>query len=294
MGVSGWMFLLVPAHPGCPRQIQKAIKWLCVCVCDRERELDWISILLLLLPSFNDLFQTNLSYLVCLASSFSICCRKEPLGISRVGFCCLDVLLVTLPADHWCQNTGWKTKYSTYYQWLGLILSSSTIRSWQKRCCFLCAGSLVPVPLDNGYPLFRVIIATGNEFNIKAKCIVNATGPYTDFVRELDNENSHKICQPSSGTHIVLPDYYRSAFMLSPPHIFCRLFMAVFTWKSYCWMESVVVMVVICQCYIFTVCQCCSPSNMGLLDPSTSDGRVIFFLPWKKSTMAGWYEHILI
>ena len=24
-----------------------------------------------------------------------------------------------------------------------------------------------------------------------------------------------------------------------------------------------------------------SPSNMGLLDPATSDGRVIFFLPWQ-------------
>ena len=24
-----------------------------------------------------------------------------------------------------------------------------------------------------------------------------------------------------------------------------------------------------------------SPRNMGLLDPSTSDGRVIFFLPWQ-------------
>jgi len=31
---------------------------------------------------------------------------------------------------------------------------------------------------------------------------------------------------------------------------------------------------------------------MGLLDPSTSDGRVIFFLPWEKSTMAGWCQHI--
>ena len=29
-GVSGWMFLLVPAYPGCPGQ--KAVKWLCVCV----------------------------------------------------------------------------------------------------------------------------------------------------------------------------------------------------------------------------------------------------------------------
>ena len=33
---------------------------------------------------------------------------------------------------------------------------------------------------------------------------------------------------------------------------------------------------------------------MGLLDPSTSDGRVIFFLPWQNVTLAGknpsiWY-----
>lgn len=26
---------------------------------------------------------------------------------------------------------------------------------------------------------------------------------------------------------------------------------------------------------------------MGLLDPETSDGRVIFFLPWQKATIAG-------
>lgn len=30
-----------------------------------------------------------------------------------------------------------------------------------------------------------------------------------------------------------------------------------------------------------------SPSNTGLLDPATSDGRVIFFLPWQKMTVAG-------
>jgi len=30
-----------------------------------------------------------------------------------------------------------------------------------------------------------------------------------------------------------------------------------------------------------------SPRTMGLLDPSTSDGRVIFFLPWQGSTIAG-------
>ena len=73
---------------------------------------------------------------------------------------------------------------------------------------------------------------------MKAKCVINATGPHTDFVRVLDDPQQPKICCPSSGVHVVLPNYY-------------------------------------------------SPANMGLLDPATSDGRVIFFLPWQKSTMAG-------
>ena len=34
-GVSGWMFLLVPAHPGRPGQ--RAVKRLCVCVCVCDR-----------------------------------------------------------------------------------------------------------------------------------------------------------------------------------------------------------------------------------------------------------------
>ncbi|KAH7967724.1 hypothetical protein HPB52_002018 [Rhipicephalus sanguineus] len=71
------------------------------------------------------------------------------------------------------------------------------------------------------------------------KCVVNAkTGPFTDNIRRMDDPNCKPICQPSSGVHIILPDYY-------------------------------------------------SPDNMGLLDPDTSDGRVIFFLPWENTTIAG-------
>ncbi|CAG5128768.1 unnamed protein product [Candidula unifasciata] len=79
---------------------------------------------------------------------------------------------------------------------------------------------------------------TGEEYNIRAKCVINATGPYTDSIRSMGDSEIRKICQPSSGVHIVLPDYY-------------------------------------------------SPESMGLLDPSTSDGRVIFFLPWQNVTLAG-------
>ncbi|CAK8675012.1 unnamed protein product [Clavelina lepadiformis] len=79
---------------------------------------------------------------------------------------------------------------------------------------------------------------TGNVFDVRAKCVINATGPFTDGIRKLDDPKIANICQPSAGVHIILPGYY-------------------------------------------------SPDAMGLLDPATSDGRVIFFLPWENLTIAG-------
>ena len=79
---------------------------------------------------------------------------------------------------------------------------------------------------------------TGEEFVIKAKSVINATGPFTDSIRKMDDGLSRDIVCPSAGVHVMLPDYY-------------------------------------------------SPANMGLLDPATSDGRVIFFLPWEGHTIAG-------
>jgi len=77
-----------------------------------------------------------------------------------------------------------------------------------------------------------------NEFKIRARGIINATGPFTDAIRKMDDENVKEIVAPSSGVHVVLPGYY-------------------------------------------------SPQKMGLIDPKTSDGRVIFFLPWQGNTIAG-------
>lgn len=50
---------------------------------------------------------------------------------------------------------------------------------------------------------------TGKEWEVKAKCIINATGPFTDSIRKMDNPKVKEICCPSSGVHIVLPGYYR-------------------------------------------------------------------------------------
>lgn len=76
------------------------------------------------------------------------------------------------------------------------------------------------------------------EFPIRAKGIINATGPFTDSIRKMDDPSVKEIVAPSAGVHVILPGYY-------------------------------------------------SPANMGLIDPSTSDGRVIFFLPWQGQTIAG-------
>ncbi|KAL5353316.1 mitochondrial glycerol-3-phosphate dehydrogenase [Pseudogymnoascus australis] len=76
------------------------------------------------------------------------------------------------------------------------------------------------------------------EFVVRARGIINATGPFVDAIHQMDDPKTREIVAPSSGVHVVLPGYF-------------------------------------------------SPDNMGLIDPSSSDGRVIFFLPWEGSTIAG-------
>ena len=44
---------------------------------------------------------------------------------------------------------------------------------------------------------------------MKAKAVVNATGPFMDTIRKMDDKNARELCIPSVGVHIVLPDYYR-------------------------------------------------------------------------------------
>ncbi|CCG21868.1 Gut2 glycerol-3-phosphate dehydrogenase [Candida orthopsilosis Co 90-125] len=90
-------------------------------------------------------------------------------------------------------------------------------------------------------------LETNKQYELKATSIVNATGPFADNILEMDEDpqglppkvpQKPRMVVPSSGVHIVLPEYY-------------------------------------------------CPQNIGLLDPSTSDGRVMFFLPWQGKVLAG-------
>lgn len=59
---------------------------------------------------------------------------------------------------------------------------------------------------------------TEETFTIKSKVLVNATGPYTDSIRHLDDESCQKLLQVSSGTHIVIDKSFapRESALLIP------------------------------------------------------------------------------
>ncbi|XP_068640408.1 glycerol-3-phosphate dehydrogenase SDP6, mitochondrial-like [Aristolochia californica] len=49
---------------------------------------------------------------------------------------------------------------------------------------------------------------TEKKFDIYAKVVVNAAGPFCDSVRQMADSTAANIICPSSGAHVVLPDYY--------------------------------------------------------------------------------------
>ena len=49
---------------------------------------------------------------------------------------------------------------------------------------------------------------TQDEFEIRARVVINATGPYSDAVRKMDDPVAPGVMVPSQGTHIVLPSRF--------------------------------------------------------------------------------------
>ena len=79
---------------------------------------------------------------------------------------------------------------------------------------------------------------TGRRHGLMAKCVVNATGAFTDAVRRLDDPAATPIIAPSQGVHVVLD-------------------------KSFL------------------------PGDTAIMVPRTSDGRVLFAIPWHGQTVVG-------
>ncbi len=57
----------------------------------------------------------------------------------------------------------------------------------------------------NAFGLLAADQETGEKFSVQAKCIINATGAFTDEIRKQDQPATSPMVVPSQGTHIVLP-----------------------------------------------------------------------------------------
>jgi len=78
----------------------------------------------------------------------------------------------------------------------------------------------------------------GKTYQINAKCVINATGVFSDSIRKLDNQEAQNIIKASQGAHIVLD---RDKL----------------------------------------------PMNSALIVPKTTDGRVLFAIPWHNRIIVG-------
>ena len=78
----------------------------------------------------------------------------------------------------------------------------------------------------------------GEEFAVKARCVVNATGVFANEINHMDDPNSEDGIVPSQGVHIVID----------------REFL---------------------------------PGDSALMVPKTSDGRVLFAVPWHDKLVVG-------
>ena len=79
---------------------------------------------------------------------------------------------------------------------------------------------------------------TGRRHTIAARCVVNATGAFTDAVRQMDDPAAKPMIAPSQGVHVVLD-------------------------KSFL------------------------PGDTAIMVPRTSDGRVMFAIPWHGHALVG-------
>jgi glycerol-3-phosphate dehydrogenase len=81
-------------------------------------------------------------------------------------------------------------------------------------------------------------IETHQQHKLKARCVINATGAFSDAIRKIDDPQAKPIIAPSQGVHIVLD----------------RSFL---------------------------------PNDSAIMVPRTSDGRVMFAIPWHGHSLIG-------
>jgi glycerol-3-phosphate dehydrogenase len=81
-------------------------------------------------------------------------------------------------------------------------------------------------------------LESGSEFQVEAKAVINATGPFCDLVRKLDDPAARQMIAPSQGIHLVVDQSFLAG-------------------------------------------------TSAIMVPRTTDGRVMFAIPWQGHTVLG-------
>lgn len=62
-------------------------------------------------------------------------------------------------------------------------------------------------------------IETDKEYELRCRCVINATGAYSDAIRKLDDEQAASLIAPSQGVHLVLDkSFLQSESAIMVPH----------------------------------------------------------------------------
>jgi glycerol-3-phosphate dehydrogenase len=79
--------------------------------------------------------------------------------------------------------------------------------AWTRGALVANYSEVVQFEKDNDKILGvkAIDLLSGTEFSVKAKIVVNATGPWSDKLRRLDDPSSEPKLRPAKGIHIILP-----------------------------------------------------------------------------------------
>jgi glycerol-3-phosphate dehydrogenase len=121
------------------------------------------------------------------------------------------------------------------------LLISMVQTGYDAGACLLNYMRVTSLVRDEKQRISGVAVSdaeSGQQFTVRGRAVINATGPFSDAIRSLDNENQKPMIAPSQGVHLVLP---RELF----------------------------------------------PGDAAIIVPKTSDGRVIFVIPWHQHAIVG-------
>ncbi len=121
------------------------------------------------------------------------------------------------------------------------LLIHMVMTAAEHGACVLNAAKVTDVRHDDAGNVCGVVFEdrqSNERLNVQARCIINATGPFCDAIRQTDDASAEPIIAPSQGIHIVLP----------------REFL---------------------------------PGETAIIVPKTSDGRVLFLIPWHGHVLVG-------